>query len=212
MRIYSVYDEEFKAYGRIVEGCDTKELQKVLETTPLPEGTQYVAEEPILQNLAVTKDFEDRLFGGQPVQMGWVNGHNTMLNCLEYHRDSEFNIGSRDFILLVGLRSQIGEDWMFDTKDTMAFRCPAGVLIEVYATTLHYTPCSSDIEKGFKVLVALPKGTNTEKPEFTPQCHEDTLMTARNKWLLPHSESRRGKAGAVIGLKGENINIEADLK
>lgn len=213
MKIYSVYDEEFKAYGRIVDGYDMTEVKEALETIPLPEGVDYVAEDPVLQNLAITKEIEARLMGGQPVEMGWVTGHNTTLNCLEYHRDSEFNYGSRDFILLLGRRDQIGQDWMFDTADTMAFRCPAGVFIEVYATTLHYAPCSGDLAEGFKALVVLPKGTNLEMPEFTPQCHEDTLMTARNKWLLAHPESDESiKAGAVVGLKGENINIEADLK
>ena len=35
------------------------------------------------------------------IELGWCNGHNTKLNCLEYHRDSELNCGSSDFILLV---------------------------------------------------------------------------------------------------------------
>ena len=39
-------------------------------------------------------------------------------------------------------------------------------LLEVYATTLHYAPCHTDPANGFKVLVALPKGTNTDKPNM----------------------------------------------
>jgi hypothetical protein len=36
-------------------------------------------------------------------------------------------------------------------------------------------------------------------------------MTARNKWLLAHPESSEAAGGAVIGLKGVNIDIASDL-
>jgi len=80
------------------------------------------------------------LFGGMPVQLGWCNGHNTKLNCLEYHRDSEVNIGTHDFVLLLAKQDQI-VDGVLDTALVKAFRVPAGVPVEVYATTLHYAPC-----------------------------------------------------------------------
>ena len=212
MKIYSVYDPEFKEYGQVLSGYDTAELKKALEeSTPLPEGVAYVPEQPELQKLPIAGALGDRFYGGMPIQMGWCNGHNTKLNCLEYHRDSEVNLGTEDFILLLGKESQIGADGLFDTALTMAFRVPAGVLVEVFATTLHYAPCSAAPGQGFRVLVALPKGTNTEKPDFVPQCREDTLLTARNKWLLAHPESDEAKGGAVIGLKGANIDIAGDL-
>ena len=85
----------------------------------------------------------------------------------------------------------------------------AGVLVEVYATTLHYAPCHADASKGFKVMVALPKGTNVGKPEMGGKSAEDKYLTATNKWLLAHPESAEAKSGAAIGLKGENIDIAA---
>lgn len=207
MKIYSIYDPEFKAYGQIVDNYDTTELMYGLKQTAMPEsGTGYVPEDSILQELPAMVEISERCFGGMPVQLGWCSGHNTTLNCLEYHRDSEFNLGTEDFILLLGRQEQIGEDGMFDTANVKAFRVPAGVLVEVYATSLHYAPCQTG-DQGFQVLVALPQGTNTEKPVFEPRSREDTLMTARNKWLLAHPDSPEAKSGAVIGLKGENIDI-----
>ena len=88
---------------------------------------------------------------------------------------------------------------------------PAGVLVEVFATTLHYAPCHCDAAKGFRVLVALPWGTNTERPVMESRTPEDALLTARNKWLLAHPESNEAKNGAKIGLTGENIDIAALL-
>lgn len=212
MIIHSINEPLFKDYGKVVEGYDVSELLKVMnEVTPLPEAVVYVPEQPEMQALPIAKEISDRLYGGMPVQLGWCNGHNTKLNCLEYHRDSEINLGTKDFILLLGKQGQIGDDWMFDTADTVAFKVPAGVLVEVYATTLHYAPCSASKGEGFKVLVALPKGTNTDKPEFTAANHEDTLLTARNKWLLAHPESSEAIGGAVVGLKGVNVDIADDI-
>jgi hypothetical protein len=212
MKFYSVYDPEFKDYGQVVTGYDVTELVETLDkVTPLPEGVVYVPEQPELQALSVTQELSDRLYGGMPIQMGWCNGHNTKLNCLEYHRDSETNLGTEDFILLLGKQEQIEEDGLFDTANVKAFKVPAGVPVEVFATSLHYAPCSAKKGAGFKVLVVLPKGTNTEKPAFQPQNREDTLLTARNKWLLAHPDSDEAKGGAVIGLKGKNTDIAEEL-
>lgn len=212
MKIYSVYDPEFKEYGQIVTGYNVEELLKTLDAvTPLPAGTAYVPEQPELQALPITQELRDRLYGGMPIQMGWCNGHNTRLNCLEYHRDSETNLGTRDFILLLGKQGQIEADGLFDTANVRAFQVPAGVMVEVFATSLHYAPCNAKAGQGFKVLIVLPRGTNTEKPVFEPKSREDTLMTARNKWLLAHPESDEAKGGAVIGLKGVNIDIANDI-
>ena len=210
MKIYSVHDKEFTPYGHVVTGLDTSELLDALARTPLPEtGTGYCPEEEELQELPVTVQVSEHLYGGMPVQMGWCNGRNTKLNCLEYHRDSEFNLGTEDFILLLARQEEI-ENGMLDTGKVKAFRVPAGVLVEVYATTLHYAPCHTYPAKGFRALVALPAGTNTEKPDIRPLTEEDKLLRACNKWLLAHPDSAEAADGAYVGLTGENIDI-ADL-
>jgi len=208
MKIYSVLDPEFKAYGQVVTGLDdaVAEILTALETTPLPEAVGYVPTDPVLQNLPAAEVIRDHCYGGMPTQLGWCNGHNTMLNALEYHRDSEFNLGTEDFILLLGLQADI-KDGILDTDTIKAFRCPKGVLIEVFATSLHYAPCHCDPAKGFRVLVALPWLTNTERPEIEIKNAEDEILTARNKWLLPHPDSNEAKSGVRVGMRGENINI-----
>lgn len=212
MKIYSVNDPEFKAYGQVVEGLEetVSEILEVLRETPLPEGTGYVPEEEKLQELPAMAEICEHCFGGMPVQLGWCNGHNTKLNCLEYHRDSEFNLGTEDFILLLARQEEI-ENGLLDTAKVKAFKVPAGVLVEVYATTLHYAPCHCDKEKGFRVLVALPQFTNTERPVMENKTPEDRLLWARNKWLLSHPDSNEAKTGAYIGLTGENLDIAEDL-
>lgn len=208
MKLYPVTDPAFRPYGRIVTGLDTAkaEILQALAGTPLPDGTDYVAEDACLQGLPAATEVSEHLFGGMPCQLGWCNGHNNALNCLEYHRDSEFNLGTEDFVLLLAKQEEI-EGGKLDTAKVKAFRVPAGVLVEVYATTLHYAPCHTDAAKGFRVLVALPKGTNTDKPEIKNDSGDDALLWACNKWLLAHPDSAEAKAGAYVGLTGENIKI-----
>lgn len=212
MKIHQVTDPEFSPYGKILEGYNARKLLAALVyATPLPSGTKYVLEEAALQSLPSASVLGKALFGGIPVQFGWCNGRNTKLNCLEYHRSSEVLIGTEDFILLVAKINEI-VNGKLDTSHVKAFRVPTGVIVELYATTLHYTPCHTDPEKGFRVLVVLPKGTNTKKPETTAVTFEDKRLWACNKWLLAHPESAEAKAGAWIGLTGPNIDIENDLQ
>ena len=209
MKIYSVYDEEFKPYGRVFKDFDGSGLVERMTKIDLPSsGTAYEPSIASLEECCCFDNFRDSIFGGMPCQFGMCWGHNTTLNCLEYHRDSEFNLGDRDFILLLAREDEV-KDMMLDTSCVKAFKVPAGVLVEVYATTLHYAPCHTDATNGFRVLVALPKGTNTDKPILSNPKGEDLYMTARNKWLFAHPESDEAKLGAKVGLKGENIDISS---
>ena len=211
MKIIPVSDPSFAPYGRIVEGYDVKGILKALkESTPCPEGTVYFPKVNALHAAENAEAVGEALFGGMPFQLGCCNGHNTKLNCLEYHRDSEFNLGTEDLILLLAKMDDIEND-VLDTAKAKAFFVPKGVLVEVYATTLHYAPCHADPAKGFRVLVGLPLNTNTDYRPGTGKNTLDKSLWARNKWLLAHPESSEAAAGAYVGLKGENIDIAADV-
>lgn len=206
MKIYSVSDHAFKPYGKVLTGFDTAALVAAMKTIPMPEsGTAYEPGIEVLEACGIFNEMRDRAYGGMPIQIGMCWGYNTKLNCLEYHRDSEVNVGETDFVLLLAKEDEI-EDGMLDTAKVKAFRVPAGTAVEVYGTTLHYAPCQTT-EAGFRVAVVLPKGTNTEKPVFEAKSKEDTWLTARNKWLLAHPDSSEAKTGAHIGLTGKNIDI-----
>ena len=207
MKIYSVFDEEFAPYGKVLAGYDCSELLEAMNRIELPsEGTSYEPGIPSLEACGIFEQLQNRAFGGMPIQLGMCWGHNTKLNCLEYHRDSEINIGASDFILLLAKEDEIvnGE---LNTSVVKAFRAPAGAVVEVYATTLHYAPCHVDSSAGFRTAVVLPKGTNTAASEIKAANFEDSCLWARNKWLLAHPESREAKLGACVCLNGENIDI-----
>ena len=211
MKIYSIRDPEFIPYGKVLTGYDPTCLVKAMETIPLPQaGVAYEPSIPVLEATCLYGPLQNNAYGGMPVQVGMCWGRNTKLNCLEYHRDSEVNVGAGDFILLLAKQDEI-VDGVLDTARVKAFRVPAGQVVEVYATTLHYAPCHVNEEEGFRVAVVLPRGTNTAAPGAAPLNEEDKRLTARNKWLLAHPESAEAAQGAHIGLKGMNIDISGEV-
>lgn len=206
MNIRPISDEAFKAYGRVLtDQYDVAELIAALDTKEAPvDEVIYVPSDAGFEALAIGKVIEDSFFGGIPAQIGYCNGTNNQLNAVEYHRCSELGVAGTDLILLLGKQEDIAADFTYDTSKIEAFFVPEGEVFEMYATTLHYAPCSVD-GKPFRNIVALPKGTNTELTVTLGDTVEDKLMTAKNKWLIAHEEA--GIEGAFVGLKGENITL-----
>ena len=205
MKIQKVTDPAFRKYGQVLEGYDFTGLIKEMKHTPVPEDVIYVPSVEELEALDIMKDLQNKGYGGLPVQIGYCNGHNKKLNAVEYHRNSEINVAVTDLVLLIGHQQDIEPDHTYDTSKIEAFLVPAGTGIEVYATTLHYAPCHVN-EGGFQCVVVLPKGTNTDLTFQTEKTGADSLMTAKNKWLIAHEDAKI--AGAFNGLKGENITID----
>ncbi|MCI8712696.1 MAG: DUF4867 family protein [Ruminococcus sp.] len=204
MDIQKVTDASFGKYGKVLEGYDLSRLLKEMEHTPLPKDVIYVPSVEELEALPVAADFQRRAYGGLPIQIGYCNGDNHKLNALEYHRSSEINVAVTDMILLIGMQQDIEADYTYDTGRVEAFLVPAGTAIEVYATTLHYAPCTA-AEGGFRCVVILPAGTNTELTFAPGEDGEDRLITAKNKWLIAHEDAKI--EGAFCGLKGENLSV-----
>jgi len=214
MKIESVYSNAFKKYGKVLTGykVDTL-LEKLKRTTERPSNTViYKPSDNEFESLDISKDFCTNAYGGMPIQVGYCNGNNTKLNCLEYHRGSEIDIPGDDIILLLAsLQSLV--DGQIDTSWVEAFSVPHGTVVRIYETTLHYAPCNGCLSDkissdGFRVIIILPKDTNTLRPEIKHQNEiEDRFLWAKNKWLIAHVESPEALQGAFIGLKGKNIDI-----
>ena len=213
MKIKSVFSHNFEKYGKVLTGYDVKDLLKKLDdTTKMPaDAVIYEPGDAGLESLPIATEFRENASGGMPVQVGYCNGNNTKLNCLEWHRGSELNIPSKDIVLLLAPLQSV-KNGVLSTSAVEAFYVPAGTVVQVYETTLHYAPCNAvkngeKVTDGFRVIIVLPKDTNTEKPAITPKNLEDKLLWARNKWLIAHPDTTEAKAGAFVGLKGVNIDI-----
>ena len=212
MEILSVNSKEFKEYGRVITNVDFSALVEAMKKTPCPDDVVYEPSIAELEALDVYKVISDVTYGEMPIQIGYCNGHNCMLNALEYHRDSEINVAATDAVLMLGLMKDVEDDFTYDTSKVKAFLVPAGTAVEVFATTLHYAPCGVD-GKGFQVSIILPKGTNYPLKTAHAKVNadgtapnEDALITAVNKWLIGHKEGGLAE-GSFLGLKGKNLNL-----
>ena len=178
----------------------------------MPEGVAYEPTVPVLEATETKEALSTVCYGEMPIQIGYCNGHNELLNGLEYHRSSEINVAATDAILMLGLQSDMEEDFTYDTSKVEAFLVPKGTAVEIYATTLHYAPCGVE-GAGFQVAVILPRGTNYPLQKNHKKVSsqgtapdEDALLTAVNKWLIGHPEGGM-EEGTFLGLKGKNCSI-----
>ena len=209
VKIYSVFDAEFKPYGRVVNGYDFSALVDFMKTsTPIPEqGNIYIASVAELEKCAVKDEVESVLYGGMPVQIGYCNGRNSTYNGFEYHKGSEINIAVTPFMLVLGHVWEI-EDGKFFVGNEKVFFVPEGTAIEMYETTLHLSPCKVS-DDGFKDVVILPRGTNTSlENKHQNGDGESALLLQRNKWVIAHKDREPlVKQGAHVGLIGENKEL-----
>lgn len=213
MKAESVESDAFRQYGRVLQGFDTADIINRMEQIPIPDGVVYVRKSQMLEESSLYPQMMNRMYGGISIQFGYCAGHNKLLNALEYHRCSEVNIAATDMVLLLGLLQDVTDDFRYDTSGVKAFFVPKGFAVEMYATTLHYAPCSVD-GNGFSCIVALPDGTNadlvgTYGADVNQPLSEDRLLAARNKWLIAHRDA--GIEGAWNGLIGDNIVYDGGL-
>ena len=75
MKIYSVYDEEFRPYGKVLKDFNGKELIDAMVKIDMPaSGTAYEPSIASLEACSCFKEFTDNIFGGMPCQLGMCWG------------------------------------------------------------------------------------------------------------------------------------------
>lgn len=209
IEIHDVLSSNFKRYGKIIKGYDFSSIIEYAQNyTYIPdEGNIYVAEDEKMGELDIKDELQNNFFGGIDISIGYCNGKNYCLNALEYHKSSEINIAVSDLILLLGDIRDI-KNCLYDSKNVEAFYIKKGTAIELYSTTLHFSPIRV-FKEGFKCIVVLPKGTNNKLDKINDvKNDEDKILFAKNKWLICHPENERLiERGAFIGIVGENIKI-----
>lgn len=204
--IVSIQDKSFCKYGRVVDEYDFVELIDFIDkNTEIPqEGNVYVPNVKDTHQLKISQELYKDFYGEMPVQIGYCNGHNVRLDALEYHKSSEINIAITDSILLMATLQDI-EDNALEVSKIKAFYIGKGEAVELYATTLHFSPCAVH-EEGFKMIIILPEGTNL--PLVKKPASSDPTLWMKNKWLIAHKDAGRLiEKGVYEGIVGDNIII-----
>ena len=206
MKIESVSSPSFKKYGYVLENIDTTEVVSYLkEKAKMPEVGKnlYVRDETPMHQLKCIDELKETIYGGSDIEVGYCNGYNSLLNCLEYHTCPEVNVAAEDLVLLLATQDDI-VDGFLDSTIIKAFLVKKGEAIVVNPYVFHYSPCKLS-DDGFHCLVILSDKTNMdfeEKPKF------DQKLWKVNKWLFAHKDTKEANNGAYIGIVGENIKVE----
>ncbi len=204
IKIYSVFDEEFRSFGRVITELDADELVRAGEKLEMPEsGVKYMAGMDEFESLDGAESIKNEIFGTLPTEIGCCWGHSSFLNATEWHTSSEINIAVTPLVLILGHRWDI-VDGKIDSSKFTAFYLPKGTVIDCFATTLHYCPCQVS-DEGFICIVALPKGTNTALETEL----KDKRISAKNKWIICHTDNSAAIArGIKPGISGINYEIK----
>ncbi len=200
IKIYSVHDEAFKPYGRVIAENTDAFCAAAEAAVEFPsEGSRYQASVPELEVLPESGALRQEYCGQLDEQMGLCWGHSSQLNALEWHTCNEFNIAVRELVLLLAKRSDMDENNRLDANKIKAFYLAQGEMVEVYSDTLHFCPCEVT-KNGFSCIVGLQRGTNAPLAD-----RKQGILWAQNKWLLAHEDNTSLVArGGYPGIYGEN--------
>lgn len=215
LRILPVADTEFKSYGRVLTGYNFDNLINYMKgNTEIPAaGNIYVPSVAHMETDPVTTTVKNALYGGMDIQIGYCNGRNKTYNGFEFHKGSEINIAVTDFMLVLGhtwdMKVDNNDALSYHADKAQVFYVPQGCAIELFQTTLHFSPCTVS-DDGFKAVIILPRGTNTPLPEReVVDDPEKKILFMRNKWLVVHPEQKGLiDQGAYPGMIGENKELK----
>ena len=205
-------DPSFVEFGRIIDDLPTAGLADWMSANvPVdPEGGYQrsigAMEDLVGPSGKTWRQWASRsLYGGAPAQVGWVAGRNTRLNAFEYHKASECLIAATPLVLLLGRMADLEDFSRFDSAKVRGYFMEAGMAIELYATSLHFSPVMAE-PGGFRAAIILPSGTNAALEGIDSGLHgEDGLLRAERKWLLACRDTKPARAGARVGM--ENIEL-----
>lgn len=204
MKILSVTDPSFKEYGSIID-IDSSEIVSYLkEKAKMPQinTNLYQRDDSEMHHLKGIKEIKEQVYGLGDIEVGYCNGYNSLLNCMEYHACPEVDIAANDLVLLLARKEDI-HDGILDSKDVKAFLLKENQAVILNPYTLHFSPCKLS-EDGFRCAIILSDKTNMDL-ESVPK--GKTLWKV-NKWLLAHKDSKQASLGAYIGIVGENLKVD----
>ncbi len=203
MKILSVTDPSFKEYGSILNIDSSNIVAYLKNQARMPdENNLYVRDDLLMHSLKGIDEIKESVYGLSDIEVGYCNGYNSLLNCMEYHTCPEVDIAADDLVLLLAAQKDIHEG-ILDSKDVKAFLLKKGEAVILNPYTLHFSPCKLS-EDGFRCAIILTDKTNMDL-ETSPK--EKTLWKV-NKWLLAHKESKQASSGAYIGIIGDNLKVD----
>lgn len=214
LHVQTLTSGAFASYGctHEIDEATFDALSQVLNQLPEPQklgDEQYIPSSAELEALPCAKLIQNNLYGTVPSQIGAYAGRAFKLNALEYHKCNEILFITAPAVLLLGHMQDL-QNLTYDTSKLEAFFVPANTCVELYSSTMHFSPLAVT-SKAVRQAVVQQRFTNTPfsaefpKPECTVK--GDEMLLERNKWVVAHEEAKDLLKGAFIGLVGPNLHI-----
>lgn len=206
-RITPVSDPSFGRYGRVLAQDSFNSLCELANrTTEALDHNVYVADVSEF-HLPDAEKAASSVFGGMPIEIGYCNGMNRTMNGLEYHKSPEVTVAVTDLVLFLCLSEDLIDFDTVDSSSAEAFLFPKGTAFALFPGVLHLAPCCV-FSSGFKAIIILPLGTNTNLPSSFIADTDDKearLLFKTNKWMIAHRDrTQLTSQGVHVGLLGEN--------
>ena len=206
--ILPVEAPEFGVYGMVHEGVAVPQMKAFVQAHGTQDAEElYIPCEDKLMEMEESRVFKENLFGQVNCQIGYYHGRAVKLNAVEYHKCSEVLVLFEPAVLVLGSVWEI-KNHKLDSSVMKLFYVPADTCVELYATTLHFSPLMAT-GRGVSQVVAQAAGTNT--PLVTKReerIQTDRYLLERTKWVLAHGEYVKSLGeGAYEGIIGDNITL-----
>lgn len=205
--ILPVASPDFAVYGMVHSEVQVPGMKEFVRTHGTEGEELYVPCEEALMNMEESRVIKENLFGQVDCQIGYYHGRGTKLNAVEYHKCSEVLVLFEPAVLVLGSVWEI-KDHKLSSSVMKLFYVPADTCVELYATTLHFSPLMAT-QRGVSQVVAQAAGTNTPLvTERIDRLKTDRYLLERNKWVLAHKEYIKTLGeGSYEGIIGENIAL-----
>ena len=201
-----VDDPKFKSFGTPYWDLDATGFVKSMKDNFKGQMSDQAVYEPkvdALQNDPLIAQIQEKIYGGKPVQVGWVYGNNAKLDFLEYNGEIVTLIPADNSVIFVGDKANLDQSsWKFDVGKTNAFFMPASSVVSLKPDTLHSAPIRVANNTGQLTAVIVPAGVGLEPA--TPGTGMDQALYSNGRWIF----AVPGIAGGFYeGLTGSNKEI-----
>lgn len=200
-----VDDPKFEPYGTAYWDLDATEFVAAMrETFDGEMGDQPVYEPQVeaLQDLPFVQQISETIYGGEPVQVGWIYGNNATLDYLEYNQVTVTLIPAENIVVFVGDEANLDQTtWQFDVKKAKAFYIPANAVVAINPGVLHSAPLRVSEATGALTAVIVPQGVGLGAASAGEGI--DQALVAEGRWIFAFE----GVDGFYAGLIGSPITI-----
>jgi hypothetical protein len=148
-------------------------------------GDQAVYEPKVdaLQNQPLVAQIQDTIYGGAPVQVGWIYGDNANLDLVEYNGVTVTLVTADNAVIFAGDKANLDTtSWNYDVKNLTAFYIPANTVVAFKPETLRSNPLRVSKATGQLTAVITPVGVGIDPT--TPGSGMDQALVAKDRWVF----------------------------